>query len=66
MCEVLYYEQRINTMYVKGVESSSIYTIMGVLLSMSKVSKNSKWSYTSLLLTFLMYLTNFQPLTLPT
>ena len=36
MCEILYYEQRLNTMYVKDVERSS------------------KWSYTSLLITFLI------------
>ena len=37
MCEILYYEQKLNAMYVKDVERSS------------------KWSYTSLLITFLLF-----------
>ena len=45
-----------NVTYVKGVESSSIYTIRAVMLCMLKVFKRSlKWSYTSLLITFLIF-----------
>ena len=45
-----------NVTHVKGVESSSINTIGAVMLCISKVSKrSSKWSYTSLLITFLIF-----------
>ena len=44
-----------NITHVKGVEGSSINTIRAVMLCMSKVSKEvQKWSYTSLLITFLI------------
>ena len=44
-----------NVTHVKGVKSSSIYTIRAVMLCMSKVvERSSKWFYTSLLITFLI------------
>ena len=42
--------------YVKGVKSSSIYTIQAVMLCMLKESKETQnGSYTSLLITFLIF-----------
>ena len=43
-------------MHVRGVQSSSIYTIRAVMLCMSKVSKEvQNGPYTSLLITFLIF-----------
>ena len=45
-----------NVTHVKGVKSSSIYTIRAVMLCMSKVSKEvQNGLYTSLLITFLIF-----------
>ena len=45
-----------NVTHVEGVESSSIYTIRAVmLLYVEGVERSSKWSYTSLLITFLIF-----------
>ena len=42
--------------YVKGVGSSSIYPIRAVMLCMFEgVERSPKWSYTSLLITFLIF-----------
>ena len=45
-----------NVTHVKGVKRSPINTIRAVMLCMSEgVKRSSKWSYTSLLITFLIF-----------
>ena len=46
-----------NVTHVKGVESSSINTIRAVMLCIyvKGVERSSKWSYSSLLITFLIF-----------
>ena len=45
-----------NVTHVKGVESSSINTIRAVITRyVEGVERSSKWSYTSLLITFLIF-----------
>ena len=60
MCVQLYKQNRYRDTeikgYVKGVESSSIYTIRAVMLCMSKTSKMGKeHTHTFLLITFLIF-----------
>ena len=45
-----------NVTHIKGVESSSVYPYKGCkAMYVEGVERSSKWSYTSLLITFLIF-----------